>query len=699
MTSWTQYPPRIQFKRQKYQVLAGSWTVNGKQIGAPWDYKTSEEHLVYEHVFTLNSVMFNDDVRTVLHFEAVDQVCDVYINDVQMAHHEGGYLPFSFDISAVCLPGENRLRVEVSDTLRQDFPYGKQCAKPHGMWYTPVSGIWQPVWLEAVPKKNEIRGIRMTPDLTGIDLEIDTDADRVAIRVNSPHINFRLVTLEKKLRINVPEPRLWSPDDPYLYDIFLETDGDRVQSYFALRTVSLQNVDGYLRFCLNGQPLFLHGVLDQGYWGENAYLPAGYGDYLEEAKAMKALGFNCIRKHIKIEHEAFYYFCDYTGLLVIQDMVNSGRYSFMRDTVLPTVFGNCLGDARKKSADAERRQRFETDMRRTMALLYNHPCVVGYTIFNEGWGQFESDRMYDIAKAQDPTRFIDSTSGWFAQHKSDVQSEHIYFRNKRLKAKSPDKFLLLSECGGYTRPVEGHVQADKKKYGYGEADSEDALTEKIETMYRKMVFPSIPEGLCGCIYTQNADVEGEVNGLYTADRQVCKVDAERMRAIAEKLRSISPYGEAQKSSLKTVRVVAAVIHDGGKIYATQRGYGEFKDGWEFPGGKIEENESPEEAVVREIREELDVEVEPERLLTTIEYDYPKFHLSMDCFACRIKRGHPTLLEHEAARWLTKEQLDEVAWLPADITLIGQIRDEWEELVSEQVEIPQPKSFSDLTFER
>ena len=699
MASWTQYPPRIQFKRRNYQVLADGWTLDGKEIKAPWDFKTSAEKLCYECTFTLGPALKNDKVRTMLHFEAVDQVCSVFVNDVAVGQHEGGYLPFAFDISSVSVPGENTLCVEVTDTLDTDLPYGKQCKRPHGMWYTPVSGIWQPVWLEAVPRENEIRSIRITPNLTGIDLEVDTDAEQLSVRVYSPHSNFRFTSLSKKLRIHVPEPHPWTPEDPYLYDIFLDTEDDHIQSYFALRTVSMEEVDGHLRFCLNGQPLFLHGVLDQGYWGKDAYLPASYQAYLDEARAMKALGFNCIRKHIKIENEAFYYFCDYTGLLVIQDMVNSGKYSFLRDTALPFVFGNCLHDDRKKPGDKKRRERFEEDMRQTMAHLYNHPCVVGYTLFNEGWGQFESDRMYRLAKELDPTRFIDSTSGWFAQNESDVQSEHIFFRSKQLKANGADRFLLLSECGGYTRPVEGHVPGDKKKYGYGEADTEEALTAKIEDMYRKMVLPSIPDGLCGCIYTQNADVEGEVNGLYTADRQVCKVDAERMRAIAEEIISTAPYTPREKRSLKTVRVVAAVIHSGSRIYATQRGYGEFKDGWEFPGGKIEDGETPEEAIVREIREELDVEVEPEFLITTVEYDYPKFHLSMDCFACKISKGHPRLLEHEAARWLSRKQLDEVAWLPADITLVEKIRREWETIVSEQIELPQPLNFSDMTFER
>lgn len=696
MTSWTQYPPRIQFKRHDSQLLGGAWVLNGQPIGAPWDYKTSEEELCYEHSFTLGNIFKNENVRTLLHFEAVDQICEVFLNGVRIGRHEGGYLPFSFDISDASFHGENRLRVEVRDTLDPELPYGKQSKKPRGRWHTPVSGIWQPVWLEAVPRNDELRGIRITPDLKGIDLEIDTDADRVDIFVSSPHISFRVATLDKKLRIDVPDPRLWSPDSPYLYDIFLNTDTDRVQSYFALRTVSIENIDGYMRFCLNGKPLFLHGVLDQGFWGSGAYLPASYRDYMQEAQAIKALGFNCVRKHVKIENEAFYYFCDYTGLLVIQDMVNSGRYSFLRDTALPMLFGSRIGfrisDALRKGSGSARRKRYEEDLKQTIEHLYNHPCVVGYTLFNEGWGQFETDRMYDAAKALDPTRFIDSASGWFAGKKSDVQSEHIYFRSRRLRAEFSDRFLLLSECGGYTRPMEGQMQESGNKYARGDAESAEALTEKLESMYGRMVIPSIAAGLCGCIYRQNADFEDETDGLYSSDRQLCKVDAERMLCIAESLKRTPPYSVDEKKSLKRIKVAAAVIHDGGRIYATQRGYGEFEDRWEFPGGKVEDGETSEEALIREIREELGLEIEIERFLSAVEYDYPRFHLSMDCYICRIKRGRPALLEHKAARWLTRDELGELAWLPADIRLIEQIRTDWEDIVSEQVEIHQEKSF-------
>ncbi|MBR5741125.1 MAG: glycoside hydrolase family 2, partial [Firmicutes bacterium] len=374
----------------------------------------------------------------------------------------------------------------------------------------------------------------------GIDLLVDTDAPSFTVSV-AANPAIRVKSTKKTVHITVPSPRLWTPDDPFLYTLTVETGNDRVESYFALRTVTLEEAGGHTRLFLNGRPFFLYGVLDQGYYGCDMFLPADPSEYARDVERMKELGFNAIRKHIKVEHEAFYYACDRLGMLVVQDMVSSGEYSFLRDTLLPTAFGNCLRDTKPKPGDEARRTRFERDLADTIALLSNHPSIVGWTVFNEGWGQFDSDRLYRRAKELDPTRFCDATSGWFAQKDSDCESVHIYFRNKHLKAKKPGRFLFLSECGGFTRPVEGHTEASKKTYGYGAAPTEEALTAKYETMVREMILPSIPDGLAGVIYTQNADVEGEINGLYTADRTVCKVNKERMQTIKAAIFGTPPY--------------------------------------------------------------------------------------------------------------------------------------------------------------
>ena len=283
---------------------------------------------------------------------------------------------------------------------------------------------------------------------------------------------------------------------------------------------------------MNGKPVFMHGLLDQGYYSDGIYLPAEPEEYDRDILRVKELGFNMLRKHIKIEPEAFYYYCDKHGMLVVQDMVNNGGYSFIGDTALPTIGMKKRKDTGKKIGATQKF--FIQHTKQTIEHLYNHPCIVAYTIFNEAWGQFQSDRMYDYVKEWDSTRLIDSTSGWFWQEKNDFDSEHIYFKVIDLEPK--ERPLFLSECGGYTRAIDGHSYAKYASYGYGGADSEEDLTDMIVDMYEKMVLPGIKKGVCGCVYTQVSDVEDEVNGLFTYDRKVCKVDKERMKEIAEKLK-------------------------------------------------------------------------------------------------------------------------------------------------------------------
>ena len=374
------------------------------------------------------------------------------------------------------------------------------------MGYTPVSGIWQTVWLEAVPAQGAIRSVRLTPDLTGVTVEVDAGGESFSLAV--PLGDGRVLTAAGRsgqpLRLEVPSPHLWTPNDPYLYSMTIATAADQAESYFALRTVGTKEIGDHTWLCLNGTPIFLHGVL----------------------------GFNTLRKHVKIEPEAFYYACDRLGMLVIQDMVNSGEYRYLRDTVIPTFVTKRRADLGAGGGE-QRKAFFERHCLDTVAHLSGHPCVVGWTIFNEGWGQYDSDRIYRLLKRADPTRFFISASGWFAQRESDVQSEHVYFTSRVLEGDRPGQFLLLSECGGFSRRVEGHVAQDRRNYGYGEqCRSQEALTARIRDMYDSMVLPSIPKGLCGCVYTQLSDIEGETNGLYTYDRVVRKVDEAAMLDIA-----------------------------------------------------------------------------------------------------------------------------------------------------------------------
>ena len=536
---WDDAYPRPQLRRSSFFALHSGWTLNGQAIRVPWPpqaalsgYKGGVgDELRYETDFVLPEGFLPPNHRLMLHFGAVDQVAEVFLNGRPVIRHEGGYLPFSADVTEFLQQPVNKLTVLVKDTLSHDYPWGKQNRRPHGMWYTPVSGIWQTVWLEAVPERGAIHGLRITPDLTGITLETDTDADTYVLSIEQTGQHFLLT--EKKVRIDLSEPHLWTPEDPFLYRFAVATDTDRIESYFALRTVTMQEIGGYTHLFLNEKPVFLHGVLDQGYFQDGLFLPGGPEEYERDIQRMKELGFNTLRKHIKIEPETFYYACDKLGMLVLQDMVNSGGYDYLRDTVLPTLGFKKRSDTNRHNSP-RRKRFFERHVLDTLTHLYSHPCIVGYTIFNEGWGQYDSDRIYRACKVTDPSRFFVSASGWFAQKESDVQSEHVYFRNKVLKAVRPGQFLLLSECGGFSRRVEGHVDEHLKNYGYGKReDTEDSLLSRIRELYDGMVLPSIPNGLCGCIYTQLSDVEGETNGLYTYDRQVCKVSPGPMRRIRE----------------------------------------------------------------------------------------------------------------------------------------------------------------------
>ena len=495
----------------------------------------------------------DDDTGVLLHFGAVDQICDVSVDGEYVGHHEGGYLPFYFDITdRLRTEGAHILQVHVKDSLDIRYPYGKQSDKPGGMWYTPVTGIWQTVWLEEVPYEH-IRGLKITPDLDGIRLIVDGDADSYTVEVyeavigHNPAVDIsgqtdmdrslhRIIYREtyngNKTYIEIEKPKHWTPDSPYLYGIRVSTDKDSVASYFALRTIDIKKVGEHKRFLLNGRPVFFHGVLDQGYYPEGIFLPNNEQGYAKDIMSMKELGFNTLRKHIKIEPPAYYVACDVMGMMVWQDMVNNSDYDFMRDTILPT-FGIKAKTDHLAHHDPVSRRLFEEHMRDTVKYLYDFPCICYYTIFNEGWGQFESDRLYEELKELDPTRIADSTSGWFRQFKSDVVSRHVYFHKvAKLHHHHP---VVISEFGGYNYTEAGHIFNPAGNYGYKNFKNKRKLNEAIRDLYRQDIISYIEFGCSGSIYTQLSDIEDETNGFYTYDRQICKVDKELMRAIADEL--------------------------------------------------------------------------------------------------------------------------------------------------------------------
>lgn len=548
---WMDYP-RPALKRNSFLCLNGIWdfavTESEEEIGTysrtirvpfpPESILSGVEEVFPEHTtlwyrrcFHLPEGFRNE--RVFLHFGAVDQKAQIFLNGECVGTHEGGYHAFTFDVTAY-LRNENTLTVKVQDHLgRLVLPYGKQCRKRGGMWYTPVSGIWQTVWLESVAN-NYILSLAIKTEGNTVRIQTcwsETPSDGT-VTIRTP-VGDRSAPLQKGMAVvSLSDPRYWSPEDPYLYELTVDTPTDTVSSYFAFRTMTIATVDGVPRMCLNGKPYFFHGLLDQGYYSDGLFTPASPEGYRRDILAMKKLGFNTLRKHIKVEPALFYYFCDRLGMIVFQDMVNNGDYSFWRDTVLPTMGFLWKNDARIHR-DSATRKAFLDHMEQTVEQLRPYPSICLWTIFNEGWGQFEGDAAYEILREIDDTRIIDTASGWFRTKKSDVESPHVYF--KPVKMKPCEKPTVLSEFGGYSLPVKDHVFNTERVYGYKKFEDPATFSKALCALYRGEILPLVEKGLCGAIYTQLSDVEDEINGITTYDRKVLKVDAAEMLAIARDL--------------------------------------------------------------------------------------------------------------------------------------------------------------------
>ncbi len=539
---WNAYP-RPQMRRESFLNLNGFWdfSADGEpqgRIRVPFCPESRlsgvQKHfaegaeLAYCRSFVLPREFSQG--RVLLHIGAADQHLECYVNQKRLGAHSGGYEAMTFDITEA-LEAENELKILVRDDLGDlSMPYGKQVLpeKRGGMWYTPVSGIWQTVWLECVPEQY-VERLRIENRGYGVNITVEPALEG---KITVPGLGEYPLSAGRA-EIKPENPRLWSPEDPYLYSFTLETDCDRVESYFAIRSLEVRVLNSLPRLCLNGRPYFFHGLLDQGYWPDGLFTPAFPECYADDILAMKKLGFNTLRKHIKVEPEEFYYQCDKLGMVVFQDMVNNGPYSFLRDTALPTVGLQTLDDRRMHPSE-ENRRRFLEGMEATVRQLGNHPCICYWAVFNEGWGQFDSDRVFEQLRKLDDTRFIDATSGWFRRKKSQVDSRHVYFRPVRLKP--GEKPLVLSEFGGYSYKPEGHVFNTEQTYGYGKFADAGAFAAAVEALYHQQIIPAKEKGLCGAIYTQVSDVEDETNGLLSYDRKVTKLEPAAMQAIAEKLK-------------------------------------------------------------------------------------------------------------------------------------------------------------------
>ncbi len=495
--------------------------------------------LVYRKRFILTDQFVKD--RVILHIGAADQVAEVEVDGEAVTVHEGGYQHIDVDITGKLhggALGEHTLIVRVRDNLKDHaFPYGKQTLKRGGMWYTPVSGIWQSVWLESVPEKHFTAihaSVKLTEDGEA-DLVLTTEGTetkgRVRLETTAGPLYGELQGGRCNLRIGKEVLRFWSPADPYLYHISVKGEQDFITSYVTVRTLEIKKVNGISRFCLNGKPVFFHALLDQGYYSDGLFTPATPETMEKELLGIKNMGFNALRKHIKVEPDQFYYLCDQMGILVMQDMVNNGDYHFLRDTAIP----NILPKGQKASdvfmhEDKRTREMFIRCMKQTYEQLKDFGCICYWTIFNEGWGQFHSTKVYRAFKELERERFVDATSGWFKCGESDIESVHIY--GHPYEFEENERPVVLSEFGGLSCRIEGHVFNPDKTYGYGKSETPQALPGDILKMYEQQVFSFIQRGLSGCVYTQVSDVEDEINGLITYDRKVMKVDSGTMNGIA-----------------------------------------------------------------------------------------------------------------------------------------------------------------------
>ena len=497
--------------------------------------------------------------RVLLHFGAVDYACAVQVNGHLAGGHRGGYWPFTLDITDLLNgTGRNSLWVAVQDpTGHGTQARGKQTLKPGGMFYPAQSGIWQTVWLERVPD-NYIQTLTVTPDY---------DARTVTVRVHTAKpggavnlwamVRAGGVTIAEdwgsdeadqdgEVTLNISEEHFfpWSPDTPFLYDLTVGTNQgeeaglDTVHSYFALRKWSCApDAHGVLRFCLNDKPILLNGLLDQGYWPEGLYTPPSDAAVERELSEVKALGFNLLRKHAKIEPQRWYYHCDRLGLIVWQDIVNGGSaYNLWFVTYLTNVLQPLLrrfpdGKAaysllsRAKPAG---REEYAHELADTVQALRCHPCIACWVPFNEGWGQFDAGKAVQAIRTLDGTRLVDEASGWFDQGGGDVHSPHNYFYPLRIRPQK--RTVALSEYGGIAWPMPGH-EPPHKTYGYGTAKDRQELTARYKKLQLKTVLPQLEKGLSALVYTQLTDVEDEVNGLFTYDRAAVKPDANAVRSV------------------------------------------------------------------------------------------------------------------------------------------------------------------------
>lgn len=549
--------PRMYLQRDSYYSLNGEWEYqivkdggeisdeNWKRIIVPFAIGSKlslaedkelgiDESICYRKRFK-NTLTDN---RVVLNFEAVDQETRVYLNDILVGEHVGGYSPFMLDVTS-SIKVDNELIVIVKDYSDAGvYAYGKQKREHGGMWYTPSSGIWQSVWLEEIPKEG-ISDIKITVDYDhqSVYLNMTGEFSQAVVTVfEDKKLVHRGITSEKTYMFTLENMHSWSLDDPFLYDFYVATSDETIKSYFGMRKFSKgKDKRGIERFFLNNQPIFLSGLLDQGYTVDGLLTYASEEAIIYELTKIKEMGFNMLRVHAKVESRRFYYLCDKLGLLIMQDMPNGGGpYNFNFVGIKPNLGFKKANDHNYKlfARNSEKsRDMYYLELGCMLDNLYNFTCIFAWVPFNEGWGQFDSKEVTDYIKDYDSTRLVDSASGWYDQGAGDFNSIHNYFFPFRVP-KADGRILILSEFGGYSYLEKEHSEAEKV-YGYRKFKDRLALNEAIQKLYKKTIIPNIPKGLSGCIYTQVSDVQDECNGLFTEDREMIKIDMKKMKKINE----------------------------------------------------------------------------------------------------------------------------------------------------------------------
>ena len=547
--------PRPQFKRDSYICLNGLWEyairgtesipeVYDGQILVPYSPEVEksginkivnpDDYLFYRLKYQIPKDFIKDKV--ILHFGAVDQITEVFINGEFAIKHIGGFLPFSLDIKPFLKDNNVEIVLRVVDTTNASYhSSGKQSLKPEGIWYKQQSGIYMPVWMESV-KEGYIEKLKITPDIdnNSVNIQFTSSLKEAKLVLDNKEI---VVKANQDNIIKIDNPTLWSPENPYLYNFVISNEVDRVESYFALRKVSLiKNEKGKLVIALNNKEYFMKGVLDQGYYQDGLLTPNSDKDYINDIMLVKNLGFNVSRKHIKIESLRWYYHCDRLGLLVWQDFVNGcTKYDFWLNQV-PLFVRYKINDHKYKRffrENEEGRKEAYQEFLETIDLLYNSPCIVLWTIFNEAWGQFDAKEIYEKLKVIDPTRLYDHASGWHDQGSSDVKSMHIYKWKVKVpsKHKIKNRAFVCSECGAYI--LDKRLKEAKKKEGfiYLLFNNKEDFQKEYERFVKEEIVPAKNNGMSAFIYTQLSDVEEEMNGFVSYDRKEIKVDIPKIKEL------------------------------------------------------------------------------------------------------------------------------------------------------------------------